>query len=456
MLMRTVITAVFGILISFSVEASDKVQNGEKPHPRRSCWSLLSDLLPWSAVPKTYLESINKSIFEVIDRNIFVTLVIPQLDLRELQALSCTSTRGRDLVRECEQNLRNKIGQGFKDEAPTINENELRLANTLHIPVFDLSWWFPLAASIDGSESDEADESKQSSGATELILGSVIHRCCKSLKPYADGQDHERHPTSHFYEHIYRFYGENEQIAAKQTSFGLCNSTGDRMMLTLEGGMNACMCYDRSSGHLYVPALIGQLKGLQTFSLTGLSGLTLPKEIRLLENLTTLFLTSNNISVFPHEILGIRNLQSLNLQNNQLKDLPENMASLSKLEQLYLGDNLFTEVPIGISTLTALTYLSLNGNNISYIPRELCGLNSLRIVDLLWHEHNKISLAFILSMIITVPSLWDHENRKIDGGARLVVEDRFTCRLRGRIIQAILLASLPVVKIWSWFQDRAD
>ncbi|GKV43698.1 hypothetical protein SLEP1_g50958 [Rubroshorea leprosula] len=117
-----------------------------------------------------------------------------------------------------------------------------------------------------------------------------------------------------------------------------------------------------------LPESIGDLKSLQSLSLTcNLEG-SIPVSIGSLSQLTYLFLYFNNISgQIPSSLANLTQLTSLYLSCNHLSGpIPTSIGHLRQLTILHLySNNLSGQIPSSFANLTQLTFLSLLNNQFS-------------------------------------------------------------------------------------------
>ncbi|GKV38486.1 hypothetical protein SLEP1_g46396 [Rubroshorea leprosula] len=136
-----------------------------------------------------------------------------------------------------------------------------------------------------------------------------------------------------------------------------------------------------------IPASMGNLSQLTDLELysSNLSG-QIPPSLANLTQLTSLYLSNNQFSgPIPASIGNLRQLTSLNLYSNNLSgQIPSSLANLTQLTSLYLSNNQFSgPIPSSIGNLRQLTSLNLYSNNLSgQISSSLANLTQLPSLDL--------------------------------------------------------------------------
>lgn len=151
-------------------------------------------------------------------------------------------------------------------------------------------------------------------------------------------------------------------------------------------GWDAIRC---SSGHvtsLYfstgqlsnLPADIGNLTSLESYTLFGNGLTTLPPEIGSLTNLEVLKIFNNPLTSLPAEIGNLTNLGDLAVFNGALTSLPPEIGNLTNLTQLMLAENNLASLPAEIGNLTSLSSsLIVDSNELTSLPSEIGNLVNL-------------------------------------------------------------------------------
>lgn len=121
----------------------------------------------------------------------------------------------------------------------------------------------------------------------------------------------------------------------------------------------------------YLPKEIGNMKNLESLSITNHNFETLPKEIGELNNLKYLWLHTGKLRELPREIGNLTNLQNLTLDTNQLTTLPEEIGKLKNLVTLNLSYNKMYGFPDTMNELTSLKELKLFGSRVRHLPKIL-------------------------------------------------------------------------------------
>ncbi|GLT28267.1 hypothetical protein SLA2020_032110 [Shorea laevis] len=141
-----------------------------------------------------------------------------------------------------------------------------------------------------------------------------------------------------------------------------------------------------------LPESIGDLKSLQSLSLScNLEG-SIPASIGNLSQLTDLSLSYNNLSgQIPSSLANLTQLTFLDLFHNQFSGpIPTSIGNLSQLTQLSLCFNNFNgQIPSSLGNLTQLTFLQLSNNQFSGpIPTSI---RNLRQLTYLYFSSNNLS-----------------------------------------------------------------
>jgi hypothetical protein len=99
------------------------------------------------------------------------------------------------------------------------------------------------------------------------------------------------------------------------------------------------------------------------------------------EQLRTLYIDNCNLEKIPENIYKLKYLWSLSLERTNLVALPDSIIYCSELKHLSLSDNKISEQSLAfvLSHLTDLESLYLSHNNLSYLPDAIC---STKILDL--------------------------------------------------------------------------
>jgi Leucine-rich repeat (LRR) protein len=127
---------------------------------------------------------------------------------------------------------------------------------------------------------------------------------------------------------------------------------------------------------------IGELRNLNSFSLTGSPLETLPAALGQLTNLSHLLLMDNRLASLPDSIGKLRELRVLIVSHNRLRALPESMGALSRLIRLELRFNQLARLPDSLGALQALETLYADHNRLIAVPESVSGLHKLARFDL--------------------------------------------------------------------------
>ncbi|GKV47863.1 hypothetical protein SLEP1_g54719 [Rubroshorea leprosula] len=139
-----------------------------------------------------------------------------------------------------------------------------------------------------------------------------------------------------------------------------------------------------------LPESIGELKSLQSLSLScNLEG-SLPASIGNLSQLTDLSLPFNNFNgQIPTSLANLTQLTSLDLSRNQFSGpIPASIGNLRQLTILDLSSsNLSGQIPPSLANLTQLTFLDLSNNQFSgSIPDSIGNLRQLALLALSYNN----------------------------------------------------------------------
>lgn len=152
---------------------------------------------------------------------------------------------------------------------------------------------------------------------------------------------------------------------------------------------------------------LGELRQIESFSITGHSLTEIPEVLCNLSTLRYLDLSHNRLVTLPQCLSKLTGLEEIWLGYNPLLDLDQViniLATLPRLHALHLEQDSITTIPPSIARLNQLEFLDLSSNRFSMLPYEFSRLTQLNTL-LLNDESITFTLDSNISILRTLPNL---------------------------------------------------
>lgn len=158
-----------------------------------------------------------------------------------------------------------------------------------------------------------------------------------------------------------------------------------------------------------LPDVFGKLTQLKTLVVSNSQLVALPPSVGQLRQLTNLNLANNKLTQLPETLDKLNQLLTLNVSDNQLTSLPERLGSLTGLQVLMAANNQLEQLPATIGNLSKLNLLSLNKNALRTLPVSIGSLDSLKDLSV---DNNKLTtLPPTIGNLRSLRSLWVNNNQ---------------------------------------------